>query len=566
MNWLRFQPRSTIAAWRMMRPALRGEGLSVAGACLLTLMLVGLELLRPWPVKFALDALLANRDAGELGSAAALVLAIALSAGLAQLGRAALASRTGRRITARVRARVFEHVLRLPWSTQRTLPLGDVLTRISGDVTMVRDLLFTAWVGALERVLVILGTAVVLFVLDPLFALLVLAPLVPFLLLVQLSGVRLRRLVRRQREGESAATVHATESLRQFPLVKSLGAEPSLSLHFRRQARNAEKSGARAAMTAARVGLAAELLTGAGLAALLWFGGKAVGATGFDASLLVVLVSYARSIYKPLRGLGKEGTRLSKATACSERLQELLEKPREDVSHGVDAPGRALSIETRGLSHLHDGSRGLFGADTQLLPGELTVATGPNGSGKSTYAALILRLLPAEKGTLLLDGVDASTFNLSSWRRRTAYVPQDIQLFAMSVRDNLLLARPRATEAELRSALATAEALDFVARLPDGLDTLIHEGGTGLSGGEARRLMLARAALMDAALVVLDEPLTGIDAAGRPLVTAAIRSLAHGRSVLVITHECIPELDADQVLHFADGRIAQCWRRDEATL
>jgi ATP-binding cassette subfamily B protein len=545
----------------MMRPALRGEGSAVAGAVGCTVALVALELLRPWPVKLALDALLANQDATGLGPAALLVLAIALSAGLVQLARTALSARTGRRITARVRARVFEHVLRLPWSTQRTLPLGDLLTRIGGDVTMVRDLLFTTWVGALERVLIIVGTGVVLFVLDPLFAVLVLAPLVPFLILVQLSSVRLRRLVRRQREGESAAAVHATESLRQFPLVKSLGAEAQLALHFRRQARNAEKSGARAAMLAARMGLAAELLTGAGLAALLWFGGQAVASVNFDVSLLVVLVSYARSIYKPLRGLSKEGTRLSKATACSERLQELLEQPREDLAAGLEAPAQAQTIETRALAHLHDGTRGLSAADTILRPNELTVVTGPNGSGKSTYVALVLRLLPLHSGTILLDGQDATQFSLRSWRNRTAYVPQDIQLFGMSVRENLLLARPEATTAEMEHALALTHALEFVRDLPEGLDTALGEGGSGLSGGESRRLMLARAALMDAALVVLDEPLTGIDAAARPSVIAAVRALAKGRSVLVVTHESIPELHADQILHFADGRIAARWQR-----
>ena len=561
---LSFKPTSTLAAVRLMSPALRGEGGAVAGAIVCTVFLALLELARPWPIKLALDALL-NADATgrerTLLEAALVVVAIAVSAGFVQLGRAALAARTGRKITARVRARVFEHILRLPFATQRTLHSGDLLTRVTGDVSMVRDLLFTTWVGALERVLVLAGTAVVLFVIHPLFALLVLAPLVPFVLVLRLASTKMRRLVRRQREGESTNAIHASESFRQLRLVKTLGAEAVLAKFFRRGTRNAERIGAKAAMAAARMGLSAELLTGAGLALLLWVGGGAVLDSGMDASILVVLVSYARSIYKPLRGLSKEGTRMAKATACAERIQELLllDAPAEDA--GPDIPPGRHTLVLQDAAHLHDGQRGLCGLSAELRSDELTVVVGGNGAGKSTLAALLLRLLPLHSGSMRCAGEEAALWSLRSWRARCAYVPQEIHLFGMTVRENLLLARSDADEAALWCALDIAQARSLVERLPQGLDTMLSEAGASLSGGEARRLMLARAALRDAALIVLDEPLAGIDPVARPAVIAAVRSLARGRCVVVITHEAIAELNADQQLTLDEGRLVHCERR-----
>jgi ATP-binding cassette subfamily B protein len=175
-----------------------------------------------------------------------------------------------------------------------------------------------------------------------------------------------------------------------------------------------------------------------------------------------------------------------------------------------------------------------------------------------------LRLLGPDSGEVLLDDAPIQWYRLSSYRDRFAYVPQDIQLFGATVRENVLYGRPDASSQEIEEAARLALLDEVVERLPDGYDTVLGEAGATLSGGEARRLMLARAALRHARILLLDEPMAGLDPQARPVVARAIRQMAAGRTTLVVTHEPVEEVDPDLVVHLEDGEIRSVEERRAA--
>jgi ABC-type multidrug transport system fused ATPase/permease subunit len=204
----------------------------------------------------------------------------------------------------------------------------------------------------------------------------------------------------------------------------------------------------------------------------------------------------------------------------------------------------------------YEGRSVLDGVDLDLPPGSRTALVGPSGAGKSSVLRLLLGFTAPDAGDVLVDGVPLAALDADAWRARVAHVPERPYLLPGTVADNVRLGRPDATDAEVEAALQSAHALEFVRRLPRGLDTLLGEDAARLSGGERLRLALARAFVKDAAVVLLDEPTSQLDAGTEAAVLAALAELAQGRTVLTVTHRSAPLHLHDRVVELHDGRIA----------
>jgi ATP-binding cassette subfamily B protein len=271
---------------------------------------------------------------------------------------------------------------------------------------------------------------------------------------------------------------------------------------------------------------------------------------------LVLAISYTRMIYKPIRKLTDESARLAKATACALRVLDLLERPAEDQHRGEPCTSLAGDIEFVDVEHrYHDGRVSLSEFSTKITSGALTAVTGENGTGKSTLLALLLRLQRPTSGEILVDGRSIGDYQLGGYRDQIAYVPQQLTLFSGTIRDNIAFGDDEASGTDVLAAAEAALLLPVLARLPDGLDTRLDEDGASLSGGEARRVMLARAAVRRASIVLLDEPLVGLDPDARALVITAIRNIARGRTTLVVHHGDIEELRPDEHLDLDARRL-----------
>lgn len=570
----RFVPRpfrnidteALLQAWRTFRPALGGQRRALVRSLLLTLGVTAMELLRPWPIKVVFDRVLLPEGSTigiwglspewTLAAAAGATLLIAVLLGTLNVRSTITAAQIGRKVTVRIRRQVFEHLHALALPFHQSSKTGDLLVRLMGDVNAVRDALFSSWVNLLARATLFLGIAVIMFVLDPSLALLALAPLPLLAWGISRSSRRLREVAKKQRRREGDAASFAAETLRQIRVVKAYAGEERASRAFTQESRSGERAGVRAARIAAQVDRMTEVITGVGLALVLFFGARSVMAGSLSAGSLLVFVSYARALYKPLRKASQEGPRLAKASACAGRLLEVLRIPPEDLFTGVPALDFRGRVAFRSVRYAYPGGvQALRGVSFEVKPGGLAVIRGPNGSGKSTLLAVLLRLLLPESGDVLIDGQPIHWFRLSQYRSRFAYVPQDVQLFGASVRENILYGRPDASDQEIEEAARLALLDEVVARLPDRYDTVLGEGGATLSGGEARRLMLTRAALRHARIILLDEPMAGLDAEARPIVARAIRRIAAGRTTLAVTHDPVDEVDPDLVVHLRDGEV-----------
>lgn len=557
-------------AIRAFRPALGGLWWRVGGAFLLSLLVTALELLKPWPLKVLFDGVLLPQGQGggagfaglskeqTVGAAALAVLVISVLLALLSVWATTAAAGVGRRVTTRIRKQVFEHLHRLSFPFHQSSRTGDLLVRLMGDVNTVRDVLFGSWINLMGRGLTFVGTGVVMFLIDPFLGLIALAPLPVWLTRTRRSSRRLTAETRKQRRREGDAASFAAESLRQIRVVKAYAAEDRTTHAFARESRAGERSGLRAAKIAARMGATTEVLTGLGLALVMFTGTAMALAERITPGELLVFLSYARTLFKPLRGVSKEGIRLSKATACAGRLLEILDLPPEDSLAGDPAPRFRGDVRFDGVWVTHPGGvEALRGLSMRIPAGSLAMIAGPNGSGKSTALATLLRLVVPDEGIVTIDDVVVDCYRIDSFRGRFAYVPQDLQLFGGTVRENILYGRPEATEPEVEAAAASALLTDVVARLPEGLETTVGEAGSTLSGGEARRVMLARAALRHADVLLLDEPLAGLDPQARATVAAAIRRIAAGRTTIVVSHGHTGELEPDVVVRMQGGVVVE---------
>ena len=284
------------------------------------------------------------------------------------------------------------------------------------------------------------------------------------------------------------------------------------------------------------------------------------GHLGLEAGLTVLLL--APELYMPLRQVGAQFHASADGMAAAERIYEVLDLPEAVATPANPRPCPdpavdPIMVREVGFSYPGHDEPVLRAASFALAPGETVALVGGSGCGKSTLASLLLRLADPDRGGILCGGVDLREVDPREWRRRVAWVPQRPTIFTDTVAENVRLSDPRASDEQVVAALREANVLDVVAALPAGIETVIGEGGRGLSAGQAQRIALARAFLSDAPLVVLDEPTAHLDAESERAVAAAVARLVEARTALLIVHR--PELarHADRIVELRDGRTSE---------
>jgi subfamily B ATP-binding cassette protein MsbA len=348
------------------------------------------------------------------------------------------------------------------------------------------------------------------------------APLLFWSVFRYTSRVKAAARVARTSEGLLASV--AQETLSSIRIVQGLAQEEQQSERFQTQNTTSLNAYLESVRYQAAVAPLVDVFAAAGLAIVMWFGATRVLAGQLTTGDVVVFFAYVTNLYAPIKALSRLWYSLNRATIGIERIGEVMELA-YDVTDRADAkPAERLSgqIEFRDVSFAYDQSREVLShIRLTVAPGERLAIVGATGAGKSTLASLIPRLYDPSGGAVLMDGHDLRTFKVQSLRDQVSMVLQDALLFSGSIRDNIAFGKPEATTEEIVAAARTANADEFIDRLPLGYETTVSERGTTLSGGQKQRIAIARAILRNAPILILDEPTTGLDAVSERLVVNA---------------------------------------------
>jgi len=362
----------------------------------------------------------------------------------------------------------------------------------------------------------------------------------------------------RQREGAMAAT--AAESIGAIKVVQALSLQNMLENSFSRHNRQSLKESAKAQRLAAGLERMVELLVGIATALVLWRGVQLVLKQAITPGDLLVFVNYLRIAFKPMRQLAKYTGQIAKATASGERILDVLDTVPDirDVRGATEAPPLRGSVRFENVSFAYEPTnRILHNITFEVQPGQRIALVGPSGGGKSTLVSLLLRLYDPIEGKILVDGGDLRQYKLQSIRRQISVVLQDTILFAASVRDNIAYGCLGASDEAIEKAARLANAHDFIMALPEGYETVLGERGATLSGGQRQRISIARAAIRQAAIVILDEPTTGLDNENERAVNEALDRLTHKRTTFVVSHNLRAIEQADLIFYIENGRILE---------
>lgn len=465
------------------------------------------------------------------------------------------------RAVAGFRTQVYEALVPLAPAGTPAFRSGDLLTRLVDDVDAAQNLLLRVLIPAVAACAVAAATTSVATALLPqagvlLGLLLAVAGLLVPTLVLTLSR-RTSRAGKAARAQLGVFTLDLTQGAADLAAYGALGRAHERTCHASARIAALER---RAAWTTSLASATVLLLQAAATVGVTWLALRAHAAGELPAVRLTVLAVLALVSFEALMPLPAAARHLAEVRVSARRLTELLDTPPPvpDPSAPVTLAARApvgVEITDLRVRHLPEASPALDGVSLSLHPGRLTVLMGASGSGKSTLIAALMRFVPYESGSIRIGGRELRDCTGTDARRTITGMTQDAHVFRTSIRANLLLARPGATDAELREAARSAQLLPWIDSLPERWDTLLGENGSALSGGQRRRLLLARALLADPPVLVLDEPTEGLDPETADAVLTDILNATHGRTTLLITHDDAGLTTADQILTLDHGHI-----------
>ncbi len=496
-------------------------------------------------------------------------MGVAFALGLASAFRFYFISRLGERVVADLRRDVFDHLVGLSPAFFVTTRTGEVLSRLTTDTTLIQTVVGSSISVALRTVATTLGALILMVVVNWQLAALVLG-LGPLIILpIMMFGRRVQRLSRSSQDNLADASARASESLMALETVQAFTREREEKRSFGDAVESTfqvsmRRISVRAAMTAV---IFTVILTG--LIAVLWFGAVQVQTGAITPGAMTQFVMYAFVAVSGVGMLTETYAEVMRAAGASERLMELL-----SAQSDITAPEQPTLLPTpvagdirfetvRFAYPARPDSTVLDEVDLAIRHGETIALVGPSGAGKSTMFQMLLRFYDPQSGRVLVDGVDIAKLDPKALRAAIAVVQQNAPLFSGSVADNIAFGRPDADRDAIIAAAKSANAHEFIERLPHGYDTGLGEGAATLSGGQRQRLAIARAILRDAPILLLDEATSALDSESEQVIQQAFERVSRDRTTLVIAHRLATVRKADRIVVMEDGRIVDIGKHAE---
>jgi ATP-binding cassette subfamily B protein len=589
-----------VSSLRRLLPYLDRYRLRYLGGAACLLLATTFSLSIPWTVKSAVDALERDGTAAHIGPYVLLILALAAAHGAARLGSRFAMLGAGQWVEHDIRADLYARLLALPPAFYHRHRTGDLMSRVSNDISTLRALAGFGTVMLIGTTLAFGGALTAMWLIDPWLTLFAMAPFPALVIIAKRfhHDVEVRSSAVQEQLGALSAKVQ--ENLTGMPVVRAYTMEAREVAEF--EGLNVEYLTRNMAL--ARIQSVSwplmGLVSGMGVLIVMWLGGKAVVDGRISLGAFVAFNGYLTQLAWPTIALGWTLASIQRGLAAMARVTEVLDerahdgvtaRPHDGLGGGLSAavvdglsadwgsagaisgpphmkksapeqapkllPGGAL--EFKNLTFSYDDDRGPVLRDVSFTvpAGAVVAVVGPTGSGKSTLGTLLCRLYEPPRGTVWVAGHDVLDLPLGRLRRSVGYVPQESFLFSRPLRDNVRLADESAGPERLEAVARTAGLADDLGALPGGWDTVVGERGLTLSGGQRQRVALARALVADPPFLVLDDVLASVDAAKEWEITRALRGAASGRTTLLMTHRLKAAAEADAIVVLDEGRVVE---------
>lgn len=530
------------------------------------LVSTGLGLAFPSVIVGLLDSVTQSGDGGNLNQLALLLVVVFLFQAAFGFVQNYLLAYIGEGIVYDLRTSLYTHLHRLSLDFYALRRVGDLVSRLSSDVTQMRTVLTTTVTSLLSQSLTLVGSVVIVMTLNARFTLFILA-LVPVLIVVAfVFGRRITKASTRIQDQLADSTVVAEEGLQGIRVVKSFGREDYETGRYNGAVEKAFYASVRMAVYNSLFGALMMFLGFGSIAAIVWYGGHEVMAGRLTPGSITGFLIYGISIAASLGGLGSLYGQVSIAIGGVQRVFELLDtKPSvEDEPNAVALPPVQGKIVFDDVSFgYNEQSPVLQHVSLEIRAGEILALVGPSGAGKSTILNLIPRFYDPTNGNIQIDGQDLTGLTQHSLREQIGIVPQETILFGGTIRENILYGRLDATEAEMIAAAQAANAHDFIMGFPNQYETVVGERGMNLSGGQRQRIAIARAILKDPAILLLDEATSSLDNESEGVVQEALDRLMQDRTTIIVAHRLSTIKVAHRIAVLDAGQIVELGTHDE---
>ena len=540
----------------------------------LMLVSIGASLLKPWPLAVIVDSVLGTAPLpswlrSSLGalSKESLLLTLAAAVLVLHLGQSAISSaqnfiaiQIGLSGLRRVRVEVFACLQRLSLRFHQGSRSGDIIHRAAWDTYSFQTLFQQGWITSATATLSLVSMSVWMWLLNPPLTLVSLA-IVPVLLLVMKRfGSRMTQRGTDAQQADSLVTSFVQQSIAALPLIQSYTREALEENAFTARTSVAMEKRLSQHSWELIYWLVISAVFALGTATIIWIGSRQVLAGKLTVGELLIFLAYLAQLYEPLNQLSHVGATIANAKVGTQRVFEILDAP-EEVK---DAPNARALVKSRGEVEFDQVSFSyqpaqpvLQNLSFRLSAGQSAALIGPSGVGKTTLMNLLPRFFDPTQGGVKLDGVDLRELKLKDLRTQVALVLQEPILLPASIAENIAYGKPGASRPEIEAAARAANADGFIAKFPNGYETVVGDGGTRLSVGERQRLNLARAFLKDAPILLLDEPTSALDADSEAAVVESLFNLMKGRTTLMVAHRLTTISRVDKILVLQDGRLIE---------
>ena len=535
------------------------------------------DILQPWPIKIVIDNIVQSKKlpgwmggvvSGFLGGdkyatlnfAVAAVAIIAIVSAVSTYWEKYLTTSVSQWVGHDLRRALYQHIQRLSLAEHSEAHKGDLITRMTSDISAIQDFINSALLGILVNVLTLAGTIGVMFYISWRFTLVALSVTPVLFLVVHFYTRRIKKASRavRKKEGEMLSGV--ADVLTSIHVVQAFAREDYEDRRFASESREQLEVGLQARGTKAKLSPIVEVIVGLGTCLVLGYGARLALAGQISAGVLIVFLLYLGKMYKPMRDLSKMTDTITKAGVGWERIQEVLqlESRVRDSPDARPAPSFSGLIEFDHVSFSYSGDVPILkDVSIRIEPGQIAAIVGPSGTGKSTIAGLIPRFYDPQSGQVKIDGRDIRRYTLKSLRDQISLVLQESLLFRATIWENIAYGKPDAEIEDTVRAAEMANAHEFIMNLPQGYATMVGDRGQTLSGGQRQRIAIARAIVRNTPILILDEPTAGLDAASEQAVIDALNRLMKGRTCIIIAHHLSTIRHADVILVVQGSEVVE---------